>query len=394
MAGVLDGIRVLDFGRYIAGPYCAALLAEQGAEVIRIEKREGSEDRFQAPVAETGEGALFLQMNRNKLGLTLDPMVPDGQEIVRKLVATADVVIANLPPQTLAAMKLDYDSLKAVKPDIILTTVTAYGRGGPYSERVGFDGIGQAMSGSVYMTGEPGQPYRAQVAWVDFGTALHCAFGTMAALMAKKATGKGQWVEGALLATAVTLGNSLLIEQGMIEANRVPTGNRGQTSGPVDLYRTRDGWILCQVVGNPLFKRWANLMGEAHWLTDPRFKDDIDRGNNGAVISERMARWCAERTSAKVLETLAKAKIPSGPVLKPQQTLDDPHIKAMGFFQPVEYPGARRPAPIAKAPIWMGGAQNPIRRRAPTLGEHTDKILGDLGYSKAAIAGLREKGVI
>jgi len=394
MAGVLDGIRVLDFGRYIAGPYCAALLAEQGAEVIRIEKREGSEDRFQAPVAETGEGALFLQMNRNKLGLTLDPMTPEGQEIVRKLVATADVVIANLPPQTLLAMKLDYDSLKAVKPDIVLTTVSAYGRGGPYSERVGFDGIGQAMSGAVYMTGEPDRPYRAAVAWVDFSTALHCAFATMAALMARKATGKGQWVEGALLATAVTLGNALLIEQGMIETNREPTGNRGQTSAPVDLYRTKDGWILCQVVGNPLFKRWANLMGEAHWLTDPRFKDDIDRGNNGAIISERMARWCAERTSAEVLETLAKAKIPSGPVLKPQQTLDDPHIRAMGFFQPVEYPGARRPAPIAKAPIWMGGSQRPIRRRAPTLGEHTDAILGELGYGKAEIAALREKGVV
>jgi crotonobetainyl-CoA:carnitine CoA-transferase CaiB-like acyl-CoA transferase len=250
------------------------------------------------------------------------------------------------------------------------------------------------MSGAVYMTGEPDQPYRAQVAWVDFSTALHCAFGTMAALMVRKATGKGQWVEGALLATAVTLSNALLIEQAMIGANRVPTGNRGQTSGPVDLFRTRDGWILCQVVGNPLFKRWANLMGETYWLTDPRFKDDIDRGNNGAVISERMGRWCAGRTSAEALEALAKAKIPSGPVLKPQQTLDDPHIKAMGFFQPVEYPGARKPAPIAKAPIWMGGSQNPIRRRAPTLGEHTDKILAELGYSKPAIAALREKGVI
>jgi crotonobetainyl-CoA:carnitine CoA-transferase CaiB-like acyl-CoA transferase len=394
MAGVLEGIRVLDFGRYIAGPYCATLLAEQGAEVIRIEKREGSEDRYQAPVAETGEGALFLQINRNKLGLTLDPMAPEGQEIVRKLVATADVVVANLPPQTLQAMQLDYASLKAVKPDIILTTVTAYGRGGPYSERVGFDGIGQVMSGAVYMTGTEEQPYRAQVPWVDFGTALHCAFGTMAALMARKATGKGQWVEGALLATAVTFGNALLIEQAVIAPNRVPTGNRGQTAAPVDIFRTGDGWILAQVIGEPLYRRWARLMGEEHWLTDPRFKDDISRGDNGEVISERMSRWCAERTSAEALEILATAKIPSGPVLKPQQTLDDPHIQAMGFFQPTEFPGAPKPAPIAKAPVWLSETPGSIRRRAPTLGEHTDQILSKLGYDEKAIAGLREKGVV
>ena len=131
MVGVLEGIRVLDFGRYIAGPYCAALMAEYGAEVIRIEKREGSEDRFQAPVAETGEGALFLQMNRNKLCMTLDPMTLEGQEIVRRLVETADVVVANLPPQTLAAMKLDYDSLCTTKPDIILTTFRHSGAAAP-----------------------------------------------------------------------------------------------------------------------------------------------------------------------------------------------------------------------------------------------------------------------
>jgi crotonobetainyl-CoA:carnitine CoA-transferase CaiB-like acyl-CoA transferase len=389
MAGVLEGIRVLDFGRYIAGPYCATLLAEHGAEVIRIEKREGSEDRYQAPVAETGEGALFLQINRNKLGMTLDPMRPEGQEIVKKLVATADVVIANLPPQQLGPMRLDYESLKAVKPDIILTTVTAYGRGGPYSDRVGFDGIGQVMSGAVYMTGTEEQPYRAQVPWVDFGTALHCAFGTMAALMARKMTGKGQWVEGALLATAVTLGNALLIEQAVIAPNRVPTGNRGQTAAPVDIFRTRDGWVLAQVIGQPLFKRWANLMGEPHWLTDPR-----SRGDNGAVVSERMGRWCAERTTAEALEQLAKAKIPSGPVLKPQQTLDDPHIQAMGFFQPTEFPGAPRPAPLAKVPVWLSETPGSIRRRAPTLGEHTDQILAELGYTKQAIAALREKDVV
>ncbi len=394
MVGVLDGIRVLDFGRYIAGPYCAALLAEHGADVIRIEKREGSEDRFQAPVAETGEGALFLQMNRNKRGLTLDPMNPEGQEVVRRLVATADVVVANLPPQTLVAMKLDYESLAAVKPDIVLTTVTAYGRGGPYSDRVGFDGIGQVMSGAVYMTGTEEQPYRAQVPWVDFGTALHCAFGTMAALMARKSTGRGQWVEGALLATAVTMTTAMLIEQAVIATDRVPTGNRGQTSAPVDIFPTRDGWILVQVIGQPLFKRWARLMGEEHWLADERFKDDISRGNNGAFVSERMSRWCAERTTAEALEVLGKAQIPAGPVLKPQETLDDPQVNAMGFFQPVAFPGAPRPAPVAKVPVRLSETPGSIRRRAPLLGEHTDEILGELGYDAPAISVLRARGVI
>jgi crotonobetainyl-CoA:carnitine CoA-transferase CaiB-like acyl-CoA transferase len=192
----------------------------------------------------------------------------------------------------------------------------------------------------------------------------------------------------------VTFGNALLIEQAVIKPDRVPTGNRGQTAAPVDIFRTRDGWVLVQVIGQPLFKRWAKLMGEEHWLTDPRFKDDISRGDNGAAVSERMSRWCAERTTAEALEILGAAKIPAGPVLKPQQTLDDPHIKAMGFFQPTEFPGAPRPAPIAKVPVWLSETPGSIRRRAPTLGEHTDQILAQLGYDKQAIAALREKRVI
>jgi crotonobetainyl-CoA:carnitine CoA-transferase CaiB-like acyl-CoA transferase len=367
MRGVLAGVRVLDFGRYIAGPYCATLLAEFGAEVIRVEKRDGSEDRFVAPVGEGGEGALFLQVNRNKKCLTLDPMKPEGQEVMRRLVATADVVVANLPPQTLRAMKLDYGSLKAIKPDIILTTATAFGGPGPWSDRVGFDGVGQVMSGSVYMTGAGDPPYRAAVNWVDFGTALHCAFGTLAAL----------------------------IEQAIINVNRVPTGNLGQTAAPADIYRTSDGWVLCQVTGHPLFKRWARLMGEEElWLNDPRFADDISRGNNGPVISERMARWCAERTTQEAVDTLGNAMIPTGPVLSPQQALDHPHIRAAGFMQDVDYPGLPKPAPVTRAAVRLSETPGEIATRAPTLGEHTDLILTELGYDKAAIAALRQGGIV
>jgi hypothetical protein len=180
MTQVLKGIRVLDFGRYIAGPFCGTLLADMGAEVIRIEKVDGSEDRYLAPISDTDDGGTFMQLARNKKGLTLNPMKPEGREIVKKLVATADVVIANLPPDTLAAMGLDYDSLKAVKPDIILTMISAFGRGGPYSNRVGFDGLGQAMSGAMYLSGTPDQPVKAWPPFVDFGTASFAAFGTMA----------------------------------------------------------------------------------------------------------------------------------------------------------------------------------------------------------------------
>jgi len=293
-------------------------------------------------------------------------------------------------------MQLDYDSLAAVKPDIILTLVTAYGRGGPYSDRVGFDGIGQVMSGAAYMTAEAEgeRPFRFQAPWVDFGTALHCAYGTALALMARGQTGRGQVVEGALLATALTVGNGLLIEQDVLGVNRKPTGNRGQTAGPVDIFRTRDGWVLVQVVGQPLYRRWAELMGEEIWLADPRFKDDISRGEHGVVISERMSRWCAERTSEEALEILGKAMIPAGPVLKPQQVLDDPHVRAMQFFQEVDYPGLPKPAPLARAPVGLSDTPGQIARRAPTLGEHTDAILAEIGYDADAIAGLRAQGIV
>ncbi len=394
MADVLDGIRVLDFGRYIAGPFCAGLLADLGADVIRVEKVRGSEDRFIVPLTDTGDGAMFLQVNRNKRGLTLNPMKPDGREVVRRMTATADIVIANLPDSALTAMRLDYASLSAVKPDIILTSVSAFGTGGPYSEKVGFDGIGQAMSSAMYLSGRPDEPTKSYVPWVDFTTALSATVGTLAALMVRQQTGRGQQVKGSLLASALTVANPTLIEQAVTAPDRVATQNRSQVSAPSDAHRTSDGWILVQSLGQPLFERWTTLMGESHWLEDPRFKDDMSRGDHGEVISERMAKWCAERTTEQALAALEEARLPAGPVYSPQPALDDPHVQAVGFLKTMGFPGSPVSAPIADTPFSLSETPTGIRHRAPLLGEHTDEILAELGYEPTEIAALRAARVI
>lgn len=394
MTQVLEGIRVLDFGRFIAAPWCSAILADMGADVIRIEKREGGEDRWVQPVVRTGEGATFLQCNRNKRSVTLDTTTPDGAAVARKLVLTADIVIANMPDQAMRANGLDYESLKSVKPDIILASATAFGTGGPYSDKVGFDGIGQVMSGGVYRSGTADQPMRSAVPYVDFGTALTLAIGTMMALYHRKNTGHGQHVEAALLPTALMMTNAMLIEQAILQVNRVAVGNRGVAVAPCDLFRLKDGWILVQVAGQPMFKRWCRLVGEESWFDDPRFGNDDSRALHGEALNERMQSWCTGRTKAEALGALDAARIPASPLLSPQEALDDAHVKAMQFLRPLSFPGAAVPAPVIETPFRMSETPGTVRTRAPLLGEHTDSVISALGYGAAQIADLRARGVI
>jgi crotonobetainyl-CoA:carnitine CoA-transferase CaiB-like acyl-CoA transferase len=393
---VLAGVRVLDFGRYVAGPYCATLLGYLGAEVIRVEKRDGGEDRYIAPITGSGEGSVFFQTACNKKSLTLDPASAQGREVVRRLVRSADVVVANLPPSGLRSLGLDYASLKAIRRDIILATQSSFGDEGPLAERGGFDGVGQAMSGAMYMTGTPGNPVKAAAPYVDYSTAVLSAFGTLAALMQRAQTGEGQEVQTNLLGTAMAVFGSHLIEQSALAINRVPTGNRVQTSSPSDVFATRDGHILTHTVGNGLFRRWARLMGDAErWISDPRFQSDQSRGDHSEDILARMRQWCSERTTDEALRELQAAGLPSGPVHTLQQALDHPQVAAMQALQAItDFPGLQRPASVPNLPVRLSVSGGGITQRPPLLGEHTDEVLRGLGYSSEEITGLRDARVI
>ena len=394
MTGVLDGVRVLDYGRFIAAPWCSALLADMGADVLRVEKREGGEDRWVQSVTEGGEGGTFLQCNRNKRSLTLDSTTPEGAEITRRLVERSDVVIANMPLAGMKASRLDYETLRAIKQDVILASATAFGEGVPSSERIGFDGAGQVMSGAVYRQGLPDLPIRTVVPQADFGTALTLTIGVMMALYHRLQTGQGQHVEAALLPTALMLSNAFLIERQLLGVDKPRMGNRGASVAPCDLYRVSDGWVLLQVAGRPMFKRWCRLIGREDLIDDPRFVDDDARWEHGDELNDLMQEWCDGKSKADALALLEAAKLPAAPLNSPQDALDDPHVRAMGFLKSVPFPGAPRDVPIVETPFRMSATPGSIRRRAPLLGEHTDEVLSEIGYGAGEIADLRARSIV
>ncbi len=389
---VLHGIRVLDFSRYIAGPYCAQLLGMLGADVIRIDKPGGGEDRFVGPLGDE-YSAVFMMTGCSKRSITLDLKHPRAAEVVRRLVAQADVVIANMPAPVLERMGLDYATLRAIKPDIILTTQTCFGHDGPWAERGGFDGIGQVMSGSAWMSGTPGQPQRSATPYVDYSTAVLGAFGTLAALYQRRDTGVGQHVQASLLGSAIAAFSAPLIEQAVLGVNRVPSGNRGQTSAPTDLFAARDGHLITQVVGNGLFRRLAGVVGHPEWVDDPRFETDEMRGDGRDEICAAVAAWVAERSVDEAITAISSAGVPCGPVLDLDASRTHPQVLGMQLLREFEVPGIDGPVPAARMPLDFS-AFNPTQTRPPAIGEHTDLVLREFGFEAGEIASLHDDAVV
>jgi crotonobetainyl-CoA:carnitine CoA-transferase CaiB-like acyl-CoA transferase len=382
-AGPFGGVRVLDVGRYISAPFCAAMLADMGADVIRLEPIEGGDDRTVMPVGD-GCGALHLHVNHSKRSLALDLKRAEARPIFERLVGASDIVVTNMPGSALARLKLDYQTLKSINARIIHTNITAYGDVGPERDSIGFDGIGQALSGAIHLSGWPGQPTRSATSYVDYGTAMASAFATAAALYERMRTGQGQEVKTSLLRTALTIMNPILIEQALDVRTRMATGNRSPIAGPSDIFKTTDGWIIVQVIGRDMFQRWSNLIGKPELLNDPRFTDDIRRGENGEALSALMQVWCGGRSSAACLAELRAARVPSSRVLSPKDALAERQSLEGGLFAWVDSEETAGKIPVV-SPVLNGSSRGLPPTAARPLGADSRAILVEVGYSQSEI---------
>ena len=396
MAGPLAEVRVLELGRFVACPYSGMLLADLGAEVIRVERSTGNEDRFVGLQGPSGYTYSFVNQNRNKKGISLNFERNDkAREILNELVKRSDVVTENFSPAAAEAMVITYDYFKAVKPDIIFAHVSAFGPTGPYSHRLGFDMIAKAMSGSMTISGPPGDPCRDQVFYIDYSTACLTALGVLAALYHRQITGQGQMIDTALLQTAVTY-MSLTIsawETGKIFQEQV--SNRTCWIGPSDLFRTKDGkWLFLAIITNTIWRRFCRFIGREDLATDLRFQSDLARWEHRHILDPVVSEWVASQTAEEVIAAAEKIPIPCGICYNQTEVAHDPHIKALEMLAQVPCPDGSK-ATVTGIPLKMSGTPLKIERSFPAIGEHNEEIYcGLLGYSLENLARLKAEGVI
>lgn len=397
MAKVLEGIRVLDFSRYAAGPSGGMILADMGAEVIRVEPPGGADDRTLGPLAPNGQAIPYcLIFARNKRGITLNVRSEKGRELLHRLVKKTDVVMHNFTSGSPEAKILGYEALKAVNPTIIVLSLSGFGNSGPYTQRPCFDSIAQAISGAMSYNGFPGNPpARAAVAYVDLATGVYAALGIMFALYHKQSTGEGQAVDLALLDTAVSFVSSMgtAAEVKLLNFVRQPIGNYSFYTY-ANAFKTKDGWVMVNLIGEALWQRFIKLVGREELGTDPRFVGEMKRFENRELITDLVKPWMAERTSVEVVRSLEEARVPCGKVNNLAEMTVDPQVRAREMLVEVDYPGIGK-VPLPGVVPKLSRSPGKIERRAPLVGEHNEEIYGGLlGLPGQQLSQLKREGAI
>ena len=390
MDGPLAGLRLLDLGRYQAGPRCALMFARMGAEVIKIESPAGDESRKNSPRVR-GQSAYWVQYNSGKRSLAVNLRTDEGKEILRDLVRVSDFFLQNFRPGTIDAMGFGYEDLRRLNRRIIMINVSAYGQDGPYSDRVGFDPIGQALGGMMTTNGWPGgPPVRTNFPLIDRITALHATIGALAALREREISGEGQSIDVCLADTGFSV-NEIPISAYLGDGQEFE--REGNGAGLTNAYRTRDGWAFVAATNRAMFERLCGALGRAEWVEDPRFATRQDRRANAATLEAELEGWFGSRGTAEAVQYLSEHSVPCAPINDTAAAAADPLLTQREAMVEVPDPQA--------GTMWVTGKMIKFSRTpmevgpAPVVGEHTAEILGDtLGYSTERLRALIASGVI
>lgn len=392
----LEGLKVLDLTRVMAGPYCTMVLGDLGADVIKIEREKSGDDTRSMSPFVNGESACFMMINRNKRSMTLNLKSKKGKEIFIKLAREADVIVENFRPGVVKKLGIDYDTVKKVNPGMIYCSISGYGQTGPYSRKGGFDIMAQGMSGLMSMTGEPdGRPVKAGIAMNDISAGVTAVYSILAAYVHKLKTGKGQLVDVSLVESGLAW--SVWESAGYFGAGTVPerTGSRHRVSAPYQAFRTEDGYVL---VGGANQRSWESfcekVVNKPEWIKDSRFKEPKDRIENVDELERCIEEVLMQKPTQFWVDKLDDSGVPGGPIYNYDETLNDPHILERGMVQEIDHPIAG-PLKTLGIPNKMSETPGQIRKPAPQLGEHNQEILRDeLKFSDEEIRKLIDDNVI
>jgi crotonobetainyl-CoA:carnitine CoA-transferase CaiB-like acyl-CoA transferase len=392
--GPLVGMRVLDLSHVMAGPTCGRMLADMGADVVKIEKADGGDDtRRMLPPAIKGEPAAFMMMNRNKRGIVLDLKKPLAREALKRLVKTADVLIENYRHDTLDKLGLGYEDLRKVNPGLIYCAISGFGRTGPYATQGGYDLIAQGMSGLMAITGEgPGRPpVKVGSPACDITAGLLGAMGVCAAYAHKQRTGEGQFVDTSLFEAGITLTywqSAICLATGVSPG---PMGSAHPLNAPYQAFETKDGWMNVGASNQKMYPQLCELLGVPELATDPRFKTGLDRMTNLDVLISTLAPHFKKWTTAEWLEKLEKLGIPCGPVLSIAEMQNHPQALARDMVPAVEHPVAGTVQTIG-LPVKFSATPGAVVTPAPLFGQHTREVLTEAGFSAAEVDALFAEG--